>query len=76
MRMGCYLWLLGNCGTASKGCSIRKINSLTGVSRDAISRLAHYIAGQHTNDLYDELARYRNDGEAQLDQQQTFMMKK
>lgn len=41
----------------SKGCSIRKINRLTGVSRDAISRLAH-IERQHANSLCDELVRY------------------
>jgi len=40
----------------SKGRSIRKINRLTGVSRDAISRLAH-IDGQCTNSLHDELVR-------------------
>jgi len=41
----------------SRGCSIRKINRLTGVSRDAISRLAH-IDGQYANSLCDELVRY------------------
>jgi hypothetical protein len=41
----------------SKGCSIRKIHKLTGVSRDAISRLAH-IERQYANSLCDELVRY------------------
>ena len=41
----------------SKGYSIRKIHRLSGVSRDAISRLAH-IEGQHANSLCDELVRY------------------
>ena len=41
----------------SKGYSIRKINRLTGVSRDAISRLAH-IEWQYANSLCDELVRY------------------
>jgi transposase-like protein len=41
----------------SNGYSIRKINRLTGVSRDAISRLAH-IERQYANSLCDELVRY------------------
>ena len=50
----------------SKGYSIRKINRLTGVSRDAISRLSH-IAGQHSNSLQAELIRYIKVRKAQFD---------
>ena len=50
----------------SKGYSIRKINKLTGVSRDAISRLSH-VAGQHSNSLQDELIRYIKVRKAQFD---------
>ena len=50
----------------SKGYSIRKINKLTGVSRDAISRLTH-IAGQYSNSLHDELIRHIKVRKAQFD---------
>ncbi|MBE9592951.1 MAG: hypothetical protein IMF19_05675, partial [Proteobacteria bacterium] len=54
----------------SKGCSIRKINRLTRVSRDAISRLAH-IDTEHGNSLLNYLIRYLKVREALFDEEQS-----
>ena len=56
----------------SRGYSIRKINRLTGVSRDAISRLSH-IAGQHSNSLHAELIRYIKVRKAQFDKKWSYV---
>ncbi len=54
----------------SKGYSIRKINRLTGVSRDAISRLAH-IDREHGNSLLEYLIHYLKVREALFDDEQS-----
>ena len=59
----------------SKGYSIRKINRLTGVSRDAISRLAH-IDREHGNSLLEYLIRYLKVREALFDDEQSSVEKK
>ena len=53
----------------SNGYSIRKINRLTGVSRDAISRLAH-IDREQGNSLLNYLVRYLKVRETLFDDEQ------
>ena len=59
----------------SRGYSIRKINRLTGVSRDTISRLTH-IAGQHSNSLHNKLIRHIKVRKAQFDKKRSYGAKK
>jgi len=54
----------------SNGYSIRKIHRLTGVSRDAISRLAH-IDREQGNSLFDYLVRYLKVRKAMFDDEQS-----
>ena len=57
------------------GCGIRQTSRLTGVTRDAVMRLARKV-GAHAKATHDELARHLKVGEVQLDEKWSFVGKK